>query len=130
LTNRIVSCALIRDGETHSRGFKEHWQIRAALGDTDPYQKKMTDEYGFLDSLGVFHDRYEAIPIAVDAGQLNARWLELPRELLSSDLNWDALPPPDKKWDYSSDARPRPEHHTPPIKESRQVRRARERKQR
>lgn len=118
MTNRLVSCALIRDGVTHSRGFKEHWQIRAALGDADPYQKKMTDEYGFLDSLGVFHDRLEAILVAVDAGQLDRSWERIPRELLSSDLRWDANIEPVKK------------AVTVNAKESRQVRRARERKRR
>jgi hypothetical protein len=84
---RLISCALIRDGEVHSRGFKEHWSIRAALGDADPYQKQPTDEYGFLTSEGRFVDREEGKIVAEGAGQVSPG---MRRELLSSDVNWDA----------------------------------------
>lgn len=83
---RLISCALIRDGETHGRGFKEHWQIRAALGDERPEQKRATDEYGFLTSEGRFVTRAEAQIVGEQSGQCSPQR----RELLSSDVNWDA----------------------------------------
>lgn len=36
---RLVACALIRDGETH-HGFRSHSDLRASLGDADPYTAK------------------------------------------------------------------------------------------
>lgn len=81
---RLVAAALIRDGVTESRGFKEHWRIRAALGDADPYQKSPADEYGFLTSTGRFVDRGEAMEVGYIAGQCQM----MGRELLSSDVNW------------------------------------------
>lgn len=100
----LVACALIRDGVTHSGGCKEHWRIRAALGDADPYKSNPADTYGFLTNTGRFVDRYEARKIGAEAGQCQLA----ARELLSSEVDrWDLPPPP---------------------KESRQIRRARERK--
>lgn len=81
---RLVAAALVRDGVTQSRGFKEHWRIRAALGDADPYQKNPADEYGFLTSTGRFVDRGEAMRIGSEAGQCQ----RMERELLSSDIDW------------------------------------------
>lgn len=102
----LVSCALIRDGEMHSRGFKEHWRIRAALGDENPSDKNPADTLGFLTNTGRFVDRQEARAIAAEAGQCQFST----RELLSSDVDrWDVPAAP---------------------KESRQVRRAAARKSR
>lgn len=80
---RLVSCALIRDGETHSLGFKEHWRIRAALGDKDPTEKRPTDYLGFLTTTGRFVGRHEARRIGAAAGQCSPS----SRELLSSDVD-------------------------------------------
>ena len=92
MTERLTACALIRDGETHSRGLRAHWEIRYALGDKDPSRKNPSDECGFMTSEGRFVFRDEAVPIAVAAGQISDRWLSGGRELLSSDINWDAAP--------------------------------------
>jgi hypothetical protein len=83
---RLVAVGLIRDGVTHGadRGFKEHWRLRGALGDEDPYEKKATDEYGFITSTGRFVDRGEAQIIGEEAGQCQP----MRRELLSSDIDW------------------------------------------
>ena len=81
---RLVAAALIRDGVTESRGFKEHWRIRAALGDADPYQKDPADEYGFMTSAGRFVDREEAKMVGDASGQCQP----MHRELLSSDIDW------------------------------------------
>lgn len=83
---RLVAAALIRDGVTQSRGFKEHWRIREALGDEEPSKKNSVDEYGFLTSIGRFVNRDEAMEIGAAAGQCQP----MNRELLSSDINWDA----------------------------------------
>ena len=88
MTEHLVSVAIIRDGEIHSRGFKEHWKIRAALNDADPYQRTRGDQEGFLTNDGRFVTRSEAVPIAVAAKQLSEDWLRISRELLSSDLRW------------------------------------------
>ncbi len=85
-TERLVAAALIRDGVTESRGFKEHWKIRAALGDEDPSRKRREDIHGFLTSTGRFVTRAEAVPVAVAARQIRGG---MGRELLSSDINWD-----------------------------------------
>lgn len=84
-TERLVACALIRDGVTHSRGFKEHWQIRAALGDANPHTKNPADEYGFITDAGRFLTRREAVKVGAAAGQCQM----MERELLSSDINWE-----------------------------------------
>lgn len=84
MSESLTAAALIRDGVTESRGFKEHWLIRAALGDADPYQKNPADTYGFLTSTGRFVTRHEAMIIGAAAGQCQ----KMGRELLSSDINW------------------------------------------
>jgi hypothetical protein len=81
---RLVAAALIRDGAVESRGFKEHWRIRAALGDANPYDKNPADEHGFLTSTGRFVSRREAMKIGAAAGQC----VIMGRELLSSDIDW------------------------------------------
>jgi len=82
----LTACALIRGGETHSNGFKEHWRIRAALGDAEPTRANPSDEMGFLTSMGRFVDRREARMIGAEAGQCSPS----SRELLSSDVDrWE-----------------------------------------
>lgn len=88
-TERLVAAALIRDGVVESRGFKSHWKIRAALNDADPSRLNFSDEEGFLTSSGRFVDRYDAIAVGVEAGQLHRSWKGAERKLLSSDINWD-----------------------------------------
>lgn len=85
---RIVSAAIIRNGVTESRGFHAHWEIRAALGDDAPSQKNRTDKEGFLTSEGRFVSRWEAAAIAYAAGQCSFA----DRELLSSEVDWNAKP--------------------------------------
>lgn len=84
MAEKLVAAALIRNGVTESRGFKEHWRIRAALGDADPYLKNSADQYGFLTSEGRFVTRHQAMQIGAAAGQCQL----MRRELLSSDINW------------------------------------------
>lgn len=83
---RLVSCVIIRDGEVRSMGLRSHGEIRAALGDNDPYKvdRRPTDQEGFLSSTGRFLDRREAVTVAQAAGQCNGRV----GELLSSDVSW------------------------------------------
>jgi hypothetical protein len=82
---RLTAAALIRDGVTESRGFKAHWEIRAALGDANPASRNHADKEGFLTSSGRFVDRDEAKIVAEEAGQIRPGMI---RELLSSDINW------------------------------------------
>lgn len=104
---RLVAVALIRDGETH-HGHREHWALRAALGDTDPHQKKRTDEYGFWTSDERFVDRAEAMEVGSAAGQCSM----MGRELLSCDVNWE------------------PKQGHTAVRETREERRRREKRQR
>lgn len=92
---RLVGAAIMRDGKLHS-GFREHWRIRAAIGDEDPSRKNPDDQEGFLaapervGTEGRFVSRQEARIIGVNSGQLNPMWLHATRDVLSSDINWDA----------------------------------------
>ena len=85
---RLVSAAIQRNGELHSNGFKEHWRIRAALGDINPTTSNLDDAEGFMTSLGRFVDRSEAREIALASGQVGPMWRDASRKLLSSDINW------------------------------------------
>lgn len=82
---RITAVAIIRGGEVHSRGFKSHAQLRAALGDEQPYQDiaRPNDQEGFLTSAGRFVNRREAVQVAQASGQCRGRI----GELLSSDID-------------------------------------------
>lgn len=85
---RLECCAIKRDGEVHSRGFKEHWKIRSSLRDEDPHTKNPKDEEGFLTTMGRFVGRREAKQIAIACGQLPSIWEKVGREVLSSDIDW------------------------------------------
>lgn len=85
---RLEFAAIKRDGETHSRGFREHSKIRASLRDADPYKQNPTDEEGFLTTTGRFVDRGEAREIGVASGQLGKMWETACRNVLSSDIDW------------------------------------------
>lgn len=80
---RLVSVAIKREGEVHSRGFKGHSQLRAALGDDFPGMPLPGDVDGFLTSTGRFVTREEGKQVAVAAGQC----VPMARELLSSDID-------------------------------------------
>lgn len=89
MTERLIACAIIRDGVTHSGG-RAHWEVRQKMCDVYPYMKgPSTDISGFLTSEGRFVTRDEAKPIAEAAGQCRPQG----RELLSSDIDWDAREP-------------------------------------
>lgn len=80
---RLVACAIIRDGVTHSYGFRSHAEIRRRLGDSDPYKSQRSDREGFITSNDRFVSRQEAKVIGVESGQCS----DMSRELLSSDVN-------------------------------------------
>lgn len=82
----LESAGIRRNGEVHGKGSRAHWQVRAALGDRDPYVKNMDDEEGFITSTGRFVTRAEAVDVGVAAGQLSKDWLKVGRSLLSSDV--------------------------------------------
>lgn len=85
---RLTAAAIIRNGETHSGGFREHWRIRASLGDTNPTTSNLNDTEGFLTSTGRFVSRDEARQVAIACGQVDEGWRDASRKLLSSDINW------------------------------------------
>jgi len=81
---RLVSVAIKRRGEVH-HGHKSHWQLRAQLGDPEPYKATAGDDEGFYTDAGRFVSRIEALDVACESGQLDR---PMGRPLLSSDLNW------------------------------------------
>jgi hypothetical protein len=81
---KIVSCAIIRDDKVISGKFRSHSDVRAHLGDEDPYEQKNGDQHGFVTSGGVYVNRRAAGRIAYEAGQTNTLW----PELLSSEIKW------------------------------------------
>ena len=97
MTERLVAAAIQRNGVVESRDFREHWRIRAALGDQEPSQKREGDIEGFLTSDGRFVGRYEASDIGYRSGQVDHAGIQL----LSSMVNWEAkrAPKPGEKSD-------------------------------
>lgn len=87
---RLASVAIQRGDTVESRGFKSHWELRAALGDENPQSPLPDDVSGFLTSTGRFVSRCEARDIGVASGQLSPSWARVERDLLSSDINWGA----------------------------------------
>lgn len=81
---RLVCCAIERDGTTHGGGYRTHADLRRALGDSNPYQPRVTDRMGYLTSTGRFVGRIEAAEIARLAGQTASQSIEL----LSCDVDW------------------------------------------
>jgi hypothetical protein len=81
----LIACYIKRDGEYHSLGFRNHYAIRAALGDESPKTSKEGDEEGFVTSDGRYLNRSEARLLGAKNGQCSAA----SRGLLSSDVNWD-----------------------------------------
>lgn len=89
-TERLKAAAIMRDGALLERGFKSHYQLRAALDPDDPAPQysKDGDLEGFVTSTGRFVDRDEARAVGMAAGQLHTSWANAKRPLLSSDINW------------------------------------------
>ena len=88
MTERLVAAAIVRDGLIHSKGFKQHWRIRNALGDENPTYSKATDQEGFLTSTGRFVSRYDAVAIGIESGQVSPSWQVGGRSLLWTDISW------------------------------------------
>lgn len=87
---RLRAAAIMREGEVLERGFKSHWQLRAALdpNDPDPRKGRPGDIEGFVTSAGRFVTRTEARSVAISSGQISKMWERAQRQLLSSDINW------------------------------------------
>lgn len=85
---RLTAAALIRNGDMIERGFRSHYQLRQALGDANPQTSNLNDTEGFVTSTGRFVTRDEAREIAVECGQIDPRWMDATRPLLSSDIDW------------------------------------------
>lgn len=82
-TERLVSCAIIRDGELH-HGYHTHWELRANMGDDNPAQGQLGDSEGFMSSHGRFLKRSEAVDVGYKAGQCASNV----ERLLSSSVLW------------------------------------------
>lgn len=88
---RLKAAAILRDGTVHERGFKSHWELRAALNpDCTGYHHRGLpgDLDGFVTSSGRFVDREQAKAVALAAGQIGPMWARAGRSLLSSDISW------------------------------------------
>ena len=84
---RLRAVAIMRDGKVFDRGFKSHWQLRAALNPElmDHTQTIPGDVDGFITTADRFVDRAEAQEVAFAAGQINSL---MRRPMLSSDISW------------------------------------------
>jgi len=86
---RLVGVGIQRAGEVVGGGmWRSHYELRAGLGDANPAERQPDDVEGFITSTGRFLTRRAAIPVAIDAGQLNESWRDTRRDLLSSDVGW------------------------------------------
>ena len=89
-TERLFAIAIKRGADTWDGGRGGHSTLRRNLDPkcADPYKTIPGDIDGFIVSpSGRFVDREEAKEIAARAGQIRS-WMQ--RELLSSDIDWDA----------------------------------------
>jgi hypothetical protein len=86
-SERLRAAAIMRDGTILERGFKSHWELRAALNpERDNHTETVPGDIdGFVTTTGRFVDRAEAQEVAFAAGQISAL---MRRPLLSSDINW------------------------------------------
>ena len=84
---RLRAVAILRDGRVFERGFKSHWELRAALNPElmDYTQTIHGDVDGFITTSDRFVDRTEAQEVAFKAGQIHSM---MRRPMLSSDINW------------------------------------------
>lgn len=92
MTERLRAAAIIRDGVTHSHGFKSHSEIRRKLGDEDAYKSQHSDVEGFITEWDRFVGRSEAQAIGLMSGQA----IPGSSSLLSSEVMWDRVKPEDK----------------------------------
>lgn len=82
MTEKLVECAYRTPSGEVTHGCQSH----AELLNYEP--KNPYDTYGFWTSADRFVTRAEAVPIGVAARQLSESWLNVSRELLSSDIRW------------------------------------------
>lgn len=87
-TERLKWCALLRDG-TWRAGFFSHGELRRSLRDGRP-EDEPGDVCGFMTTANRFVTRPMARKIAIASGQLGDMWRTAEREVLSSDINWEA----------------------------------------
>lgn len=80
---RLTGVAIIRDGKLLSMDKGSHSQLRGWK------EREPNDVEGFLTSENRFVGRATAHKIGVEAGQVH----QIGRELLSSDVTWEARPP-------------------------------------
>lgn len=87
---RLLAVAIIRNGEVRSTQFcRSHRELRQIIDpDGDPNVSLPGDLEGFVTTNGRFLSRGQAVRVGIDAGQLDQRWREARRELLSSDIDW------------------------------------------
>lgn len=90
VNERLISVAILRNGQVLDRGLKSHSKLRMAL-DPDIWDASSTvlgDVDGFLTNTGRFVDREDAKAVAAASGQIPESWKDLDRPLLSTDLGW------------------------------------------
>ena len=80
---RLVSCAIIRDGVLH-KGEHTHVDLRRVMGDENPNVKTRSDDEGYYTDSDRFIGRYEACEVGILSGQVYGAM----RELLSCDVKW------------------------------------------
>ena len=86
VSERLVAAMIERSGRRFSWGFRSHAEIRRKLGDADPYTSTAGDVEGFVTDKDRFLSRRGAMIVGEQAGQCQP----MVRDLLSSDINWDA----------------------------------------
>jgi len=83
---KLVGCAIIREGVTTHGAFHTHAEVRRHLGDEACYTSVYGDEEGYWTSKERFVNRIEAAEIARRSGQTT--WTG--PKLLSCEVNWKA----------------------------------------
>ncbi len=91
MSKRIVVCAANRYEETVFIGVRHFCPLmrQNMEGHDIPWLRKTFGEtQGFIDQYGEFMDRFEALKVAIEAGQINVHRLKTPPEdrLFSEDL--------------------------------------------
>jgi hypothetical protein len=87
---RLVECAIRQPDGTVIHGFKSHTELRQANDYPEQYhyEQRPGDTPGFWTSAERFLTRRDSIYFGVMAGQLDKAWMNVRRDLLSSDINW------------------------------------------
>jgi hypothetical protein len=80
---KLKCVAIMRAGQVIERGFKDHYSLRASIGDEKPSEKQAGDVDGFITTTGRFVTRLEARDIGAAARQCQPA----KRPLLSSDVD-------------------------------------------